>query len=190
MARTKGVSGLAVAGIGAGGLLVYAAISDVPVIEVLRGVLRGGRPEPLGAAAKASALQGVIGGAPFSGTVAGGKGEAKTTGREKPHVRSEMEFASSTWGVRTYGWRAVGSVPGSDHPKGLAMDAMVYDNRNLGDAIATHYVLNAQRKRVKYVIWWAKIWTASRSWHTYVGPSSHKDHVHVSFYDIGSARAI
>lgn len=188
--RTKGISGLAVAAIGGGAVLVYAAIQDVPITEVFRGLVRGGRPEPLGTQPRASTLQGIIGGAPFAGTVGQG-GKAHVTGREKPHVQAEMRFAANTWDIEVYGWRAVGSVPGSDHPKGLAMDCMVYTNQNLGNAIATHYVLNADAKRVKYIIWYKKIWKRStKKWTNYFGPSPHTDHVHVSFYDFGSSRAV
>jgi hypothetical protein len=41
------------------------------------------------------------------------------------------------------GWRAYGSVPGSDHPKGRAIDVMTWSNRSLGWRIANWAVANA-----------------------------------------------
>ena len=87
------------------------------------------------------------------------------------------------------GWRAYGSVPGSDHPKGRAIDVMTWSNRSLGWRIANWAVANAGALGVKYVIFNARIWTRSRGWHAYRHPSDpcncnptlrHDDHVHIS----------
>ena len=86
-------------------------------------------------------------------------------------------------------WRAYGSVPGSDHPKGRAIDVMTWSNRSLGWRIANWAVANAGALGVKYVIFNARIWTRSRGWHAYRHPSDpcncnptlrHDDHVHIS----------
>jgi septal ring factor EnvC (AmiA/AmiB activator) len=87
------------------------------------------------------------------------------------------------------GWRPYGSVPGSDHPKGKAIDVMTWSNRSLGWRIANWAVGNAGALGVKYVIFNGRIWTRSRGWHAYRHPSDpcncnptlrHDDHVHIS----------
>jgi len=91
------------------------------------------------------------------------------------------------------GWRPFGSVPGSDHPHGRAIDVMVgypsSDGRALGWRIATWASGNAWALDVKYVIFNGRIWTPGRGWHGYRHPSDpcncnptlrHDDHVHIS----------
>ena len=87
------------------------------------------------------------------------------------------------------GWRPYGSVPGSDHPKGRAIDVMTWSNRSLGWRIANWAVGNAWALDIKYVIFNGRIWTRSRGWHGYRHPSDpcncnptlrHDDHVHIS----------
>jgi peptidoglycan hydrolase CwlO-like protein len=87
------------------------------------------------------------------------------------------------------GWRPYGSVPGSDHPRGRALDVMTWSNRALGWRIANWAVANAWALDVKYVIFNGRIWTRSRGWHAYRHPSDpcncnptlrHDDHVHIS----------
>ncbi|HEV8423944.1 MAG TPA: hypothetical protein VGS14_01970 [Actinomycetes bacterium] len=97
--------------------------------------------------------------------------------------------------VRTFdvhaigGWRPYGSVPGSDHPRGRAIDVMTWSNRSLGWRIATWAAVNAWALDVKYVIFNGRIWTRERGWHDYRHPSDpcncnptlrHDDHVHIS----------
>jgi hypothetical protein len=98
------------------------------------------------------------------------------------------------FGIRSVGgWRPFGSVEGSDHPYGRAIDAMVdYPNpegRALGWRIAKWAVAHADTFDVKYVIFNSRIWTRSRGWHGYRHPSNpcncdptlrHDDHVHIS----------
>lgn len=83
-----------------------------------------------------------------------------------------------------YGWRAVGSVRDSDHPKGLAIDLMTL-SKPKGDATVEYIIANAGRLGVKYIIWWRRIWTPDKGWEKYDGPSPHIDHVHVSFLEKG-----
>ena len=87
------------------------------------------------------------------------------------------------------GWRPYGSVPGSDHPYGRAIDVMTWSNRSLGWRIANWAVANAWALDIKYVIFNGRIWTRSRGWHGYRHPSDpcncnptlrHDDHVHIS----------
>jgi septal ring factor EnvC (AmiA/AmiB activator) len=97
--------------------------------------------------------------------------------------------------VRTFdvhsigGWRPYGSVPGSDHPRGRAIDVMTWTNRSLGWRIANWAAGNAWALGVKYVIFNGRIWTRGRGWHAYRHPSDpcncnptlrHDDHVHIS----------
>jgi septal ring factor EnvC (AmiA/AmiB activator) len=97
--------------------------------------------------------------------------------------------------VRTFdvysigGWRPYGSVPGSDHPRGRALDVMTWSNRSLGWRIASWAAGNAYALDVKYVIFNGRIWTRGRGWHAYRHPSDpcncnptlrHDDHVHIS----------
>jgi septal ring factor EnvC (AmiA/AmiB activator) len=89
------------------------------------------------------------------------------------------------------GWRPYGSVPGSDHPRGQAIDVMTWANRSLGWRIANWAASNAWALNVKYVIFNGRIWTRGRGWHGYRHPSDpcncnptlrHDDHVHISVF--------
>jgi peptidoglycan hydrolase CwlO-like protein len=93
------------------------------------------------------------------------------------------------------GWRPYGSVPGSDHPYGRAIDVMVgypsASGRALGWRIANWAVGNAWALDVKYVIFNGRIWTPSGGWHAYRHPADpcncnptlrHDDHVHISVW--------
>ena len=91
------------------------------------------------------------------------------------------------------GWRPSGSVPGSDHPRGQALDVFVSypsaQGRALGWRVANWAADNAWALDVKYVIFNGRIWTGDQGWHTYRHPSDpcncnptlrHDDHVHIS----------
>ena len=91
------------------------------------------------------------------------------------------------------GWRPTGSVPGSDHPRGRALDVFVTypsaQGRALGWRVANWAADNAWALDVKYVIFNGRIWTGDRGWHGYRHPSDpcncnptlrHDDHVHIS----------
>ncbi|HJW36772.1 MAG TPA: hypothetical protein VJ769_09040, partial [Actinomycetes bacterium] len=91
------------------------------------------------------------------------------------------------------GWRPTGSVPGSDHPRGRALDVFVSypsaQGRALGWRVATWAAHNAWALDVKYVIFSGRIWTGDEGWHAYRHPSDpcncnptlrHDDHVHIS----------
>jgi len=77
-----------------------------------------------------------------------------------------------------------------EHPKGRACDwslqksgfsvAHNADMKNYGNNLMAFLVRNADRLGILYVIWYAQIWFPATGWKTYHGPSSHKDHVHVS----------
>jgi hypothetical protein len=77
-----------------------------------------------------------------------------------------------------------------EHPKGRACDwslqksgfsvAHNADMKNYGNDLMAFLVRNADRLGILYVIWYAQIWFPATGWKSYHGPSSHKDHVHVS----------
>lgn len=108
---------------------------------------------------------------------------AYALGLVKPHVRAAADHWGPKYDIRTiYGFGG-GSVPGSDHPKGLALDFMINNipnGRSVGDALAADVIANAAAYNVKYVIWYRRIWQNGQ-WKSYSGPSPHTDHVHVSF---------
>ncbi len=95
------------------------------------------------------------------------------------------DYFGSRYGIKTIGgYSSSGSVPNSDHPKGLALDYMINNISNgkkTGTALANDVIKNAKAWNVKYVIWYHYIWSPERGWHKYSGPSPHTDHVHVSF---------
>jgi hypothetical protein len=114
--------------------------------------------------------------------------------RLTPTTKRLYAKVSQTFHTRSIGgWRAVGSVEGSDHPHGRAIDVMVdYPSpagRALGWRIARWAVAYADRLDVKYVIFNGRIWTRTRGWHGYRHPADpcncnhtlrHDDHVHIS----------
>jgi hypothetical protein len=77
-----------------------------------------------------------------------------------------------------------------EHPKGRACDwslqssgfsvAHNADMKNYGNNLMAFLVRNADRLGILYVIWYAQIWFPATGWKSYHGPSTHKDHVHVS----------
>jgi hypothetical protein len=91
------------------------------------------------------------------------------------------------------GWRPTGSVPGSDHPRGRALDVFVSypsaQGQALGRRVANWAADNAWALDVTYVIFNGRIWTGDQGWHGYRHPSDpcncnptlrHEDHVHIS----------
>lgn len=100
------------------------------------------------------------------------------------NVSKVADNLGSRFGIKTIGGRGPGSVPGSDHPKGRALDFMINNVSNgkaRGDALSSYAIKNYKALNVKYVIWNRYIWQPGRGWHKYSGPSDHTDHVHVSF---------
>lgn len=105
---------------------------------------------------------------------------AYVLGAVKQHVKDAANYFGPKHGFTVvYGYRAVGSVPGSDHPKGLALDFMT-SNKQKGDVLVQDLIANAGAWNITYIIWWRRIWQ-NGSWSSYSGPSPHTNHVHVSF---------
>jgi hypothetical protein len=101
-------------------------------------------------------------------------------------------FAAVAWsmlqrfGLSMGGYRAQGSVPGSDHPKGKAIDIMT-------GSWLMHRVLRQFVQHLpgaKYWISMRQIAMAREGWkpRPYSGPSPHTDHVHASFFRQGTNR--
>jgi hypothetical protein len=98
------------------------------------------------------------------------------------NVAKAADFWGSKYGIKNVGgYREHGSVPGSDHPKGRALDFMTYKNKKQGTALANDLIKNYKAWNIKYVIWNRYIWSPGRGWRKYNGPSPHTDHVHASF---------
>ena len=68
--------------------------------------------------------------------------------------------------------------PNSDHNSGFAVD-LTHDPKNGMDCRVIYEELKKD-KRVKYLIFNAKIWSRSRGENTYTGPNRHSTHLHVS----------
>lgn len=104
-------------------------------------------------------------------------------GAVKPWVAASAGEITRRFGITNIGgYRSSGSVPNSDHPRGLADDVMI-KSKGQGDAVAAYSVANADRLGITYVIWDRKIWnpSVSNQWRDYDGPSAHTDHVHRSY---------
>jgi hypothetical protein len=148
--------------------------------------------------------QGLIAGKPVNGvwppeqaTVTDPTG---TGGMVTPRTAAWVAQARKSLGTLSLTcWDAHSWNPTSDHPKGLACDAMVGTDarrsapaRARGDQIANWTVKTAAQTGVHYVIWYGKIWSARRgTWIPYNGggvynpadaTGGHFDHVHVSLY--------
>lgn len=99
-------------------------------------------------------------------------------------VAAAADYWGSKYGIHTIYGLGPGSVPGSDHPHGLALDYMINNlknGHNVGQGLANSIISAYRQWNVKYVIWNRYIWSPSRGWRRYHGPSPHTDHVHVSF---------
>ncbi len=140
-------------------------------------------------AANRAAAQNVNLGSALGGVAANftysGKSKKYGLGGVSSHVAKMADTIGGMFGIKTIGgYRSKGSVPGSDHPKGRALDYMINNIKNgkrVGTDLANYMVKNARTYNVKYVIWNRRIWSPGRGWRRYSGPSPHTDHVHVSF---------
>jgi hypothetical protein len=151
--------------------------------------------------AAAAARRAALRGHPSGPTVLADDGGSIGGGPDTDSYRRLTPTAKRLYGlvVRIFdvhsigGWRPSGSVAGSDHPHGRAIDVMVAypgsDSRALGWRIATWAAGNAWALDIKYVIFNGRIWTPGRGWHGYRHPADpcncnptlrHDDHVHIS----------
>jgi hypothetical protein len=123
-------------------------------------------------------------GAALGGAVANASKKYNLKG-VSPTTSKAADYFGSKYGIKTIGGIGPGSVPGSDHPKGRAIDLMINNlgsrGTNTGTAMANDIIAHYKEWNVKYVIWNRYIWHPGRGWTKYSGPSAHTDHVHVSF---------
>ena len=147
---------------------------------------------------KAAASDQAAARSPTAGPAAAPDGPPAATTRSYQRLTpTAKRLYTTVWrrfGIRSIGgWRAVGSVEGSDHPRGRAIDVMIAypgpAGRARGWQVAKWAVANAGRLDVRYVIFNGRIWTRSRGWHGYRHPADpcncnptlrHDDHVHIS----------
>jgi hypothetical protein len=179
-----GLSGAALF-VGVGGLyLAYAGVRDVPLVEGLRSLLRGERPaekQPAWApiTMDAIAAQEGDGAPPPSGTLTGDSGISRLRGNAAlayPVLKAAFPH------LRMGGWRPSGSVPNSDHPKGLAIDVMTGDNAMAGRIIG----VARRTPGLRNWIWSRHYASVNTGWRRtpcggHCGPSPHTDHVHLSW---------
>jgi len=113
----------------------------------------------------------------------GGGGVSRKYGLKHvtPNTARAADYFGSKYAIKNIGGYGPGSVPGSEHPKGRALDYMTYSNKAKGNSLANDIMRNYKKWNVKYIIWNHYIWHPGRGWHKYNGPKPHTDHVHVSF---------
>ncbi len=113
--------------------------------------------------------------------------------RTHPRLRQAATTIGPQFGIKNIGgYRPEGSVAGSYHPRGLALDWMI---NNIPNGTTTGSRLEAYLfgKRGSYgineLIWNRMIRTSGRGWskRSYYGPSAHTDHVHSSHGSLGTA---
>lgn len=68
--------------------------------------------------------------------------------------------------------------PNSDHNSGFAVD-LTHDPKGGMDCRVIYSELQKD-KRVKYLIFKGRIWSAGRGENTYTGPNKHEKHLHIS----------
>lgn len=107
-------------------------------------------------------------------------------GGVRPHVAQAGHYLKNRFGIGTVG--GVGQrANASDHPKGLALDFMTYNDVGKGNALAGFLSSpqNWQHFAVKYIIWRQQIANSPGAWKGMANRGSptanHMDHPHVSF---------
>lgn len=189
MARPgAGLSGAALF-VGIGGLyLAYAGLRDVPLVEGLRSLLKGERPtEPARTFAPISmASVAAAEGDSTEAVTANSRGDTgidKLVGNARiAYTALRIAFPSLTYG----GWRARGSVPGSRHPLGLAIDVTggpFAQGPAAADATARRVIALFKTTPGARTWIWNRQVASAPSWspHPYSGPSAHTDHVHLDW---------
>jgi hypothetical protein len=181
--RSAGISGSAVL-LGTAGLyLAYAGVKDVPIIEGLRDIVRGKVPtaraehKPYAPTGPASAGVDVASSAAGTGGKQGGcAGPLGLCGYAAfGYTVMKLQFPS----INAGGYRPTGSVPGSRHPLGLAVD---WPTRN--NAVAQQIIAAFKKTPgARTWIWNRQIASANTGWRItgYDGPSPHTDHVHTDW---------
>jgi len=121
----------------------------------------------------------------------GGNYGPTTSGGLAGNAAAAQSFIQKTFGINNIGGYGGGSVSGSDHPKGKALDVMIGNYKSSqgiqqGNSVAQWFINNPSAYGTKYIIWRDRIWQ-NGSWSQYSHPSmnndtgAHRDHVHISF---------
>lgn len=96
----------------------------------------------------------------------------------QPWVTFARNEIGKKFGISNIGGHATsGHIPGSDHYTGRALDFM-----GGNQSLANYAIQNANRLRVKYIIFNRRYWDRNQGWVPYTGSNPHTGHVHVSFY--------
>jgi hypothetical protein len=178
----KGIAGSAVVIATAGLYLVYAGVKDVPLIDGLRDIMKGKVPtgkehKPYSPTAPATVgVQAVSSASGIGGTRGGCGGPLGLCGHAAfGYAMMKPKFPS----INAGGYRPVGSVPGSRHPLGLAVDWPTHSNSVAQQIIAEFKKTPGARTW----IWNRQIASANTGWRItgYDGPSAHTDHVHTDW---------
>jgi hypothetical protein len=107
------------------------------------------------------------------------------------NAQAAQRFIQQNFGINNIGGFGGGSVSGSDHPKGKALDVMIANYQSSsgisqGNSVAQWFINNPAAYGTKYIIWRDRIWQ-NGVWSAYSHPSmnndtgAHRDHVHISF---------
>lgn len=167
--------------------LIYAGVRDVPVFEGLRQVLRREQPtpsrthspfDPQAGSTGSFSAGATAGSSVFRAGAVIAKGDLGIDRLVGNAATAYPVLKGMFPSLRMNGWRAQGSVPGSDHPRGLAIDVMTAN-------ALVHYQVIVAFLRLPGAKYWisrgqraqAPTWKIT----PYVGPSPHTDHVHLSF---------
>jgi hypothetical protein len=189
--RDAGLSGAALF-IGVGGLyLAYAGVRDVPLVEGLRSLLRGQAPPSAkqGPDWAPITMEGIAAqegdGVPAPQGALGDTGISRLKGGAAlAYPILKAAFPHLHFG----GWRPQGSVPNSDHPKGLALDisgGVFGQGPEAADATAKRVIALA-RSTPGFRVWiWNRHYGSGpppgSPCGSHCGPSPHTDHVHISW---------
>lgn len=150
-----------------------------------RAVIQPAKPSATAQAPKKTTVVPVPKAAPVKPPVAPAGKTCGTSGFSgvKPHVAQVGYALQKLFGIGTI-LGVAGRAGTSDHPSGLALDFMVYNDRVKGDALAAYVLANKKSLSVSYVIWRQRINMGS-GWQPMEDRGSvtanHFDHVHVSF---------
>jgi hypothetical protein len=107
------------------------------------------------------------------------------------NTQAARDFIVRNWGITNIGGVYAGSVPGSDHPMGKALDVMIANYKQpagiaQGNSVADWFIQNPNSFGTKYVIWRDRI-NQKGAWSPYSHPGgnddnlAHRNHVHLSF---------
>ncbi len=127
----------------------------------------------------------------------GNWGPGTSDGTLAANTQAARDFIVKNWGITDIGGVYAGSVPGSDHPIGKALDVMIANYLSAagiaqGTSVADWFIDHPNSFGTKYVIWRDRI-NEGGVWAPYQHPSGsndtlqHRDHVHLSFLTGGGS---